>query len=76
VDFVIADGQRLMPIEIKLGATVDSRSLNGLRQCMADLSLSRGFVIYSGIERRTLDGRIDLVPWDQIRSGIFDPRLK
>ena len=24
---------------------------------------------------RTLDGRIDLVPWDEIRSGSFDPRL-
>ena len=76
MDLVIADGQRLMPIEIKLGATVDARSLSGLRQCMADLSLRRGFVVYSGTERRTLDGRIDLVPWDEIRSGAFDPRLK
>jgi hypothetical protein len=73
VDLLIADGQRLIPVEIKLGSTVDARSLNGLRQCMADLSLRRGYVVYSGLERRTLDGRIDLVPWDEVRSGRFEP---
>lgn len=69
VDLLIADGRRLIPIEIKLGTTVDARALSGLRQCMADLSLRRGFVVYSGTERRTFDGRIDLVPWDEIRLG-------
>ena len=72
VDLLIADGRRIIPIEIKLGAAVDGRSLHGLRQCMADLSLRSGFVIYTGTERRTLDGRINLVPWDDVQSGAFD----
>jgi len=73
VDLLVADGRRLVPIEIKLGAAVDGRSIGGLRQMMADLSLRRGFVVYTGSERRTLDGRIDLVPWDHVRLGQFDP---
>jgi uncharacterized protein len=72
VDLLIADGRRIIPVEIKLGAAVDGRSLHGLRQCMADLSLRRGFVVYTGTERRTLDGRIDLVPWDDVQSGAFE----
>lgn len=73
VDLLIGDGRRVIPVEIKLGAAVDGRSLHGLRQCMADLSLRRGFVVYTGSERRTLDGRIDLVPWDHVKSGAFEP---
>ena len=72
VDLLIADGRRIVPVEIKLGAAVDGRSLHGLRQCMADFSLRRGFVVYTGTERRTLDGRIDLVPWDDVQSGAFE----
>ena len=73
VDLLVADGRRLVPIEIKLGAAVDGRSIGGLRQMMADLSIRRGFVVYTGSERRTLDGRIDLVPWDHVRLGQFEP---
>jgi len=72
VDLLITDGRRIIPVEIKLGAAVDGRSLRGLRQCMADLSLRRGFVVYTGTERRTLDGRIHLVPWDDVQSGAFE----
>jgi len=35
VDLLIADGRRIIPVEVKLGAAVDGRSLHGLRQCMA-----------------------------------------
>jgi hypothetical protein len=62
----------MVPIEIKLGATVDPRSLAGLRQCMSDLSLRKGFVVYSGAERRSVTPSIELVPWAAIASGDFE----
>lgn len=71
VDLLIVDGRRVLPVEIKLGAAVDTRSLSGLRQCMADLEIRRGYVVYSGSERRPVDGRIELVPWGDIRLGRF-----
>lgn len=71
VDLLIRDGQRVLPVEIKLGSAVDARSLSGLRQCMADLKLRRGYVVYSGSERRSAGGGIDLVPWEDVCLGRF-----
>lgn len=72
VDLLIANGRQLLPIEIKLGAAVDHRSVAGLRQCMADLGLNRGWVITSGTEPRRLSPSIDVVPWSMIASGEID----
>lgn len=72
VDLLIRDGRKLLPIEIKLGAAVDHRSVAGLRQCMADLGLKRGRVITSGTEPRMITPGIDLVPWRMIASGEVD----
>jgi predicted AAA+ superfamily ATPase len=69
VDLLIVDGRRIIPIEVKLGAGVDPRSLAGLRQCMADLSLRRGFVVTTGTERRSLGRAIELLPWQAIARG-------
>ncbi len=69
VDLLIVDGHRILPIEIKLGAAVEPRALAGLRQCMADLSLKRGFVITTASERRSIGRSIELVPWDAIARG-------
>jgi uncharacterized protein len=69
VDLLIIDGRRIIPIEIKLGAAVDSRSLAGLRQCMSDLGLRRGFVISTALERREISGGIEILPWKAIASG-------
>jgi len=54
VDLLVVEGRRILPIEIKLGASIDPRSLAGLRQCMKDLGLRRGWVVTSGREARTL----------------------
>jgi len=43
VDLLISDGQRLVPIEIKPSSAVDRHDVAGLRQCMSDLGLSRGY---------------------------------
>jgi predicted AAA+ superfamily ATPase len=66
VDLLVQDGRRLVPIEIKLGSTVDPRALAGLRQCMKDLGLKRGWVVYGGNERRELGSGVVLVPWREV----------
>jgi uncharacterized protein len=74
VDLLISIGQQLWPFEIKVGATVDARDLAGLRGCMSDLGLERGFVVYTGRERRTIGRGIELLPWHDIVSGEFTMR--
>jgi len=72
VDLLIVDGRRILPIEIKLGAAVEPRALAGLRQCMADLSLKRGFVVTTGSERRSMGRSIEVLPWEGIVRGEVD----
>jgi len=50
-------------------AGVDSRSLSGLRQCMADLGLKRGVVIYGGEEPRRVGSGIELLPRSRVARG-------
>ncbi len=69
VDLLLVDGRRIFPIEIKLGAAIDPRSLFGLRQCMLDLSLKRGFVVNTGSERRSIGRNIEVIPWRAIARG-------
>jgi hypothetical protein len=73
VDLLIEDGPRILPVEVKLGATVDPRSLASLRQCLQDLGLKRGVVIYTGDERRPAGSGIELLPWQGIASGAVTP---
>jgi hypothetical protein len=72
VDLLIVEGRRILPVEIKLGASVDPRSLAGLRQCMKDLGLRRAWVVTSGREGRALSPGVDLVPWESLASGRVD----
>jgi predicted AAA+ superfamily ATPase len=72
VDLLLVHGRRVVPIEIKLGAAVGPRDFAGLRQCMADLGLRRGFVIYGGDEPRRLGGGIELLPWGAVARGEID----
>ncbi len=72
VDLLIVDGRRIIPIEVKLGAAVDPRSLAGLRQCMTDLGLKRGYVVTTSSERRSVGKTIELVPWEAIARGEVD----
>jgi hypothetical protein len=44
----------------------------GLRQCMKDLGLERGYLVTNGDERRTIGTDIDVVPWSQIARGEED----
>ena len=72
VDLLIVHGRRVVPVEIKLGSAVPPRSLAGLRQCMSDLGLKRGFVIHTGDERRSVGSSVELIPWEAVRQGKID----
>jgi hypothetical protein len=69
VDLLITEGRRVLPIEIKLGAALNHYSLAGLRQCMKDLGLSRGWVVTTARERQRLSAGIEIVPWEDVASG-------
>jgi hypothetical protein len=73
VDLLITEGRRIFPIEIKLGAAVGGRDVAGLRQCMQDLSLDRGWVVCTARERRKIGENIEVVPWDEVARGDFEP---
>lgn len=62
VDLLIASAGRLIPFEIKLHSTPDGDDVRGLRVCMADLGLARGYVIYPGRERYSLGRGVTVVP--------------
>jgi predicted AAA+ superfamily ATPase len=69
VDLLIVEGRRILPVEIKLGAEVNRYALAGLRQCMKDLGLRRGWVIASSQERRHVSPDIEIIPWTEVASG-------
>jgi hypothetical protein len=69
VDLLVVEGRKILPIEIKLGASLGPRGLSGLRQCMSDLGLRRGWVVTSSREARRLAPGVELVPWERVASG-------
>ena len=69
VDLLIVEGRRILPVEIKLGAAVNHHAVAGLRQCMKDLGLRRGWVVTTARERRRLSPEIEIVPWSELASG-------
>lgn len=72
VDLLIRNGNHVLPIEIKLGTSIDPRSLAGLKQCMRDLGLKRGWVVNTAEEQRMLSPGIEQVPWSAIVAGEVD----
>lgn len=69
VDIVIGQGRRYIPIEIKLGAAVGRHDVSGLKQLMADVGASRGFVVSTTKEPLRIGKDIDVVPWQDVVSG-------
>ncbi|MGH9384548.1 MAG: ATP-binding protein [Vicinamibacterales bacterium] len=69
VDLLIVNGRHILPIEIKLGAAIDQYATAGLRQCMKDLRLGRGWIVTTGPARRRLSKEIEIVPWKHIVEG-------
>ena len=69
VDLLLVLGSRIVPVEIKLSGTVGRHDVAGLRQCMADLGIKRGWVITGGNRRASLGRDIEIVPWSEIIRG-------
>jgi uncharacterized protein len=69
VDLLIVEGLRILPVEIKLGAALNHHSIAGLRQCMKDLGLRRGWVVTTAEERRRLSAGIEIIPWTELAAG-------
>ncbi len=80
VDLIVKVGTTLLPIEIKLGQQVGPYDIAGLRSCMKDLELERGWIVYGGTERFELGAGIEIVPWAEVARGAVDfglrPRAK
>ena len=72
VDLLIGTGKRLVPIEVKTSRSISGHDVRGLRECMTDLGIERGFVVTLGPDQRSLAPDIEIVPWDQVASGAFD----
>jgi predicted AAA+ superfamily ATPase len=72
VDLLITVGRHVFPIEIKLGGAIGLREVTGLRNCMEDLRLRRGYVVSSGSERRSIGQTIEIIPWSDVASGKFE----
>jgi len=64
-----------VPIEIKLSSAVDRHDVAGLRQCMSDLGLSRGYVVANTTEPHTIGNSIDVVPWAHVVARKVDVGL-
>ncbi len=62
VDLLVDLGSRRVPFEIKLHAAPRRDDVPGLRRCMHDLELSRGYVVYPGRERYSLGGGVIALP--------------
>jgi len=69
VDLLIIEGRRILPVEIKLGAAVDHYAVAGLRRCMKDLGLRRGWIVTTAPDKRRLSAGIEIIPWSDVASG-------
>lgn len=66
VDLLLERRGRMTAFEIKLGSAPPTQTLQAMRQCLKDLRIHRGYVVYGGRERRDIGSRITLLPWTEI----------
>ena len=66
VDLLIDHGSRQVPFEIKLHSAPTADDARGVVGCMADLKLSRGYVVHAGRERYSLGDAVTAIPAEQL----------
>ncbi len=66
VDLLVETGGRLIPFEIKLHSAPRADAAAGLRACMADLGIDRGYVVYPGRDRYSMGGGVSVLPAEQL----------
>jgi hypothetical protein len=74
VDLLVETASRLIPFEIKLHSAPDAGAATGLRQCMADLDLHRGYVVHAGRERYSLGHGVTAVPAEAVLARAAEIR--
>lgn len=61
-DLLVDLGSRRVPFEIKLHSAPGREDVPGLRRCLHDLDLPRGYVLYPGRERYSLGEGVIALP--------------
>lgn len=62
VDLVVETASRLVPFEVKHHSAPGPEDARGLRRCMTDLGLPRGYVVFPGREGYSLGGGVTALP--------------
>lgn len=75
IDLLVDTGAELLPIEVKLHSAPDANSASGLRRCMRDLGLKRGWLVYPGRESYSLGEGITAIPAELALSP-FAPKTQ
>ena len=66
VDVLVDLGARRVPFEIKLHSAPIAQDAQGLRRCLRDLGLPRGYLLYPGSERYSLGDGVTALPVDRL----------
>ena len=64
VDLLLKFKEKLIPIEIKFGKPTPN--IKSMLQCISDLKLDHGYILYFGQEKRRLSKSITLMPIDEL----------
>ena len=70
VDLLVDTGSGLIPFEIKLHSSPTRSLVKGLVNCLADLRLPQGYVIYPGDETYSMGAGITALPAAELLSSI------
>jgi hypothetical protein len=74
VDLLMDIGRRPVPFEIRLHSAPTPQEAQGLRRCMQDLGLSRGYLIYPGATNYSLGSGITALSASRLLSRPQDVR--
>lgn len=70
VDLLMDHGRAQVPFEIKLRTAPTSDDAKSVRACMADLKLSRGYVLHAGRETYSLGGGVTALPVEGVLGNL------
>jgi predicted AAA+ superfamily ATPase len=68
IDLLVDFGTKKIPFEVKLHSSPTAQDAGTLRQCMRDLKLPRGYLVYSGREHYSLGNGITAVSAEKMLS--------
>lgn len=70
-DLIVENGRTRLVVEVKAGSTLSAKGLLGIRQCMKDLHVRSGFVVYRGERALRLAPGLSAIPWTRLEKGGF-----